>query len=80
MKPRDVFELIIRALGLWFVWYALQYFLEIPVILLGIPMMEIRSIPSDTTFGLVYFVLGCWLLFMPKMIVQVTYGRTENSN
>lgn len=80
MKPRDIFGVIVRTIGLIVLIY--DAFLIQVVILKasGIGVTTQQTTVVDGAVAALYLIAGCGLLFGAKHIERAAYGREKISN
>src|SRR4249919_3290003 len=75
VKPRDLFGLAVRVLGLWFLTQNLYWFLWAAVKAhdssFGNPNISPRE---DMGYGIIYLILGVLLMTCADPIVWAVYG------
>ena len=72
MKPKDLFGLAVRLLGLFFVYLALK---TLPVVFSGPPAQVAVRTFLTVVF---YFVVGWWLMGGARLLVQRAYPVGSN--
>ena len=75
MKPTDVFELIVRTLGLILIYHAASNILYPIFELLGLQIAAKNSPTVDWLISAIYFGFGVMLLFGGRVVARFVYGR-----
>jgi len=75
MKPRDLFGLAVRVIGLWFLTQNLYWFLW-AAFKSNDPSFGNRAISAheDVAYGIIYLILGAILICCADPIVWAVYG------
>lgn len=75
MKPRELFGLAVRVLGLWFLTQSFYYFL-LAALKANDPHVLTRGISphEDMAYGIPFLVLSALLLLCADPIVWIVYG------
>jgi hypothetical protein len=75
MKPRDLFGLAVRVLGLWFLTQNLYWFLWAAVKAHDSSFGNPNITPhEDVGYGIIYLILGALLMTCADPIVWAVYG------
>lgn len=71
MKPRDLFSLAVRLLGLFFIYLAAR---ALPIVFSGPPDQVVVGAILTVVF---YVVVGWWLLGGARLLVKRAYPATN---
>ncbi|MEA2824941.1 MAG: hypothetical protein QOF03_1423 [Alphaproteobacteria bacterium] len=74
MRPRDVFGVIVRTVGLVVILYAIILILMAIARFSGLTVATQQTAVVDALFGAIYLFLGCGLIFGAESIVRAAYG------
>jgi hypothetical protein len=74
MKARDIFGIIVRAVGLGFMVMALFNLYYVFAKLMGLPIVPRYPISVDLSSAGFYVVISLVFLFGAKVIVRLIYG------
>jgi hypothetical protein len=75
MRPRDLFGVAVRVLGVWFLSQNLYWFLWAAIKSNDVSFGNQHVPPHENiAYGIIYFVLGVLLLLCADPIVWIVYG------
>jgi hypothetical protein len=80
MKPREVFGIVVRTIGLIVVLYGIVLLIYVIVRTLGIAVDAKSSVAAEAIFGIIYAVVRCALIFRATFLVRTAYASDENSD
>jgi hypothetical protein len=79
MKPRDIFGVVIRALGIWFICEGAYLFaLGFIKVHGGAPITEFPP-PADFSLGSFRMLSGLFLIVGAEQLLNWTYGQTASA-
>jgi hypothetical protein len=77
MKPRDVFEAILRAMAICVCLAGIMNLLHLVTELLGLPVQTRLSIGEELIGIAAWIILGTALLALTPLIARALYGRND---
>ena len=80
MKPRDVFEIVVRTIGLLIVIYDGFLFSALFFEVVGLPVRHAQTTGVDALYGVVFLAMGLFCLFGGRAIAGFFYKEEKTSN
>ena len=80
MKPRDVFEIVVRTIGLIVIIYDVFLFSVLFFEVVGLPVRHLQTTSVDALYALMFLGSGLVCLFRARAIAAFFYKDEKNSD
>ncbi len=77
MKPKEIFGLILRIVGLFGLLWGAFYLLSCLYLLMGAPEQQGFGTPQYLITGVIYVLVGLYFLRGAPHLVRFAYGRDD---
>ena len=79
MRPRELFGVVLRVLGIWFLTRGAYYTFFTVLKSAGVPTSSEVPVTEDKLIAAFYFVIGLIILILGDHIVRLIYGPLSNT-